>query len=308
MSDIKLFRYGQESATELAGKAALIEKQLQQLIEAQMETFLGITFLATEYSTGKTHKGRIDSLGLDENRCPVIIEYKRHTNENVINQGLFYLDWLLDHKAEFRWLILEKLGKEFAERIEWGGTRLLCIAADFTKYDEHAVSQINRNIELIRYKLFDSDLLLLELVNAVTVEEMETPGESSNGGSLLNKAKDKTQAERIVNASPILLDLFEQIKSFIHVQGDDVQEKNLKLYTAFKRLRNFVCAVVTPKQDPQIRLWLKLDPESVKLEEGFSRDVRSVGHWGTGDLEVIIRTKADFEKARPLIERSYQEN
>ena len=25
--------------------------------------------------------------------CPVIVEYKRHNNENVINQGLFYLDW-----------------------------------------------------------------------------------------------------------------------------------------------------------------------------------------------------------------------
>jgi RecB family endonuclease NucS len=48
-------------------------------------------------STGKTHRGRIDSLGLDENGCPVIIESKRKLNENVINQGLFYLDWLLDH-------------------------------------------------------------------------------------------------------------------------------------------------------------------------------------------------------------------
>ncbi len=306
MSDIKLFRYGQKDATELAGKAVLIEKQLQALIEAQMETFLGVRFLATEYSTGKTHKGRIDSLGLDENGCPVIIEYKRHTNENVINQGLYYLDWLLDHQAEFRWLVMEKLGKEFADKIEWSGTRLLCIAADFTKYDGHAVSQINRSIELIRYKLFDSDLLLLELVNAVSVEEIAAV--STNNGSLHIKTEGKTHADQIVSASPDLLALFEQVKSFILAQGDDVQEKPLKLYTAFKRLRNFVCATVIPKQDPHIRLWLKLDPNSLTLEEGFSRDVRSIGHWGTGDLEVVVRTPADFEKARPLIERSYQEN
>lgn len=50
-----------------------------------MQTFLGIRFLASEYETGKTHKGRIDSLGLDENGCPVIIGYKRAKNENVIN-------------------------------------------------------------------------------------------------------------------------------------------------------------------------------------------------------------------------------
>jgi len=306
MSDIKLFRYGQKNAEELAGKAVLIEKQLQTLIETHMETLLGIRFLATEYSTGKTHRGRIDSLGLDENGCPVIIEYKRHTNENVINQGLFYLDWLLDHQAEFRWLVMEKLGKEFADKIEWSGTRLLCIAADFTKYDGHAVAQINRNIELIRYKLFDPDLLLLELVNAVSVEETLTVDTNDDGARV--KSEGKTHAEQILLASPALLALFEQVKSFIHAQGDDIQEKSLKLYTAFKRLRNFACAVVIPKQDPHLRLWLKIDPDSLALEEGFSRDVRSIGHWGTGDLEVVIRTVADFEKACPLIERSYQEN
>jgi predicted transport protein len=271
-----------------------------------METFLGVRFLATEYSTGKTHKGRIDSLGLDENGCPVIIEYKRHTNENVINQGLFYLDWLLDHQAEFRWLVMEKLGKDVADKIEWGGTRLLCIAADFTKYDGHAVAQINRSIELIRYKLFSSDLLLLELVNAVSVDE--SVAISANDGNESVKVEGKTHTEQIESASPALLALFEQIKSFVHAQGDDVQEKHLKLYTAFKRLRNFVCATVIPKQDPHVRLWLKINPDSVILEEGFSRDVRTIGHWGTGDLEITVRNSTDLEKARPLIERSYQEN
>lgn len=159
MSDIRLFRYSSTATTELAGKAAAIEKTLQKVIEARMETFLGVRFLASEYDTGAKHRGRIDSLGLDENGCPVIVEYKRHSNENVINQGLFYLDWLLDHKAEFRFLVMDRLGNGEADKIEWSGTRLLCIAADFTRYDEHAVAQINRNIELIRYKLFDDDLL-----------------------------------------------------------------------------------------------------------------------------------------------------
>lgn len=105
MSDIQLFRISSTTAMELPGRAVAVEKHLQAMIEAQMLTFLGVRFLATEYATGKTHKGRIDSLGLDENNCPVIIEYKRHTNENVINQGLFYLDWLMDHRAEYQWLV-----------------------------------------------------------------------------------------------------------------------------------------------------------------------------------------------------------
>ncbi len=89
MSDIKLFRYGQQGVSELEGKAAVVEKQLQALIELQMAAFLGVRILASEYTTGKTLKGRIESRGIDEKGCAVISEYKRYSNESVINQGLF---------------------------------------------------------------------------------------------------------------------------------------------------------------------------------------------------------------------------
>lgn len=316
MSDIKLFRYSNTTASELAGKSAAIERDLQRLIESQMDTFLGVRFLATEYGTGAKHRGRVDSLGLDENGCPVIIEYKRHSNENVINQGLFYLDWLLDHKADFRLLVMDRLGKDAADQIEWGGTRLLCIAADFTRYDEHAVAQINRNIELIRYKLFGDDLLLFELVNGgsaasthnIVVDAEETVVAKAVKQPAASTLAMKTHADQIATASPELLALHEQVRSLILAQGDDIIEKPLKLYVAFRRLKNFVCMSLISKVDPHVFLTLKLDPASMALENGFSRDVSKIGHWGTGDLELNLRTAADLGKARPLIERAYQEN
>ena len=112
MSDIKLFRTDGELVTQLEGHSVALEKSLQTLIEKHLDVFLGIRFLATEYSTGKTHGGRIDTLGIAENGFPCIIEYKRVSNENVINQGLFYLDWLLDHKGEFELFVLKTLGQE----------------------------------------------------------------------------------------------------------------------------------------------------------------------------------------------------
>lgn len=57
MSDIKIFRLSGETVTELEGRSAEIEKSLQTLIERHLETSLGVRFLATEYSTGKTHGG-----------------------------------------------------------------------------------------------------------------------------------------------------------------------------------------------------------------------------------------------------------
>lgn len=306
MSDIQLFRLSGGKATELPGRAAAIEKQLQSLIEAQMPAFLGVRFLASEYATGKTHKGRIDSLGIDENNCPVIVEYKRHSNENVMNQGLFYLDWLLDHQAEFRWLVMERLGKEVADSIDWTGTRLLCIAADFTRYDQHAVQQIPRNIELLRYKLFADDLLLLELVNAVSVSDV-TAAKLNTEQSAQPKSlsKDKSFQEQYAGALPETRAVYDALAAFVLALGDDVVERQLKLYTAFRRLKNFVSVVMYPNK---MLVMLKVDPDTVSLEEGFSRDVREIGHWGTGDLELTLRTLADLDKAKPLLDRSYAEH
>ena len=87
MSDVKLFKFASDKIEEVGGEALQVERSLQLLFEANLEALLGIRFLAREHSTGPVHGGRIDTLGLDEDDCPVIIEFKRAVNENVINQG-----------------------------------------------------------------------------------------------------------------------------------------------------------------------------------------------------------------------------
>ncbi len=216
MSDIKLFRLLAGKATELRGDATDLEKPLQTLIEANLDTLLGIRFLATEYSTGKTHAGRIDSLGLDENNCPVILEYKRSVGENVINQGLFYLDWSAVAKSG--------------------------------------------------------------------------PG-------------DRSFAEWLPLLSPHLSELVASLEGYVLSLGDDVQRKELKLYVAFKRLKNF--ASVVPQKN-RLLLYLHLDPAQVVPLPGNGRDVGQQGHWGTGDLELALASQADLDAAKPLILMAYE--
>ena len=307
MSDIKLFHMGNGSVQELKGTSIAIEKTLQALIEKHLEVFLGVRFLATEYSTGKTHGGRIDTLGIDENGSPVIIEYKRALNENVINQGLFYLDWLMDHKGEFQLLVLNKLGKSEFDSIDWSAPRLLCIASDFTRYDEHAVQQMNRNIELIRYRRYGNELLLFELVNATT--EQITTDANTIDNVVRNKgtSSHKTASELLEQASPDLNDRFEALKAFLLALGDDVQMTVRKTYFAFRRIKNFACVEIQP-QSKRIIVWVKIDPSSIELEKGFTRDVRDVGHFGTGDLEITIQNSNDLERTKPLLLKSYEVN
>lgn len=310
MSDIKLFRLVDGKATELHGRASDLEKPLQSLIEANLLPMLGIRFVATEYVTGKTHGGRIDSLGLDENNSPVILEYKRSIGENVINQGLYYLDWLMDHQAEFKLQVMDSLGGHVAAQIDWSSPRVLCIAADFTKFDAHAVQQINQSVELIRYRRFGDDLLLFEQVNTVSNgrskprlrnEAVEAPavGALRSVGS----TGDRTYAEWVASFGPEMKALIGSLDDFIGSLGDDVQRKELKLYMAFKRLKNF--ASIVPQRS-RLLLFLHVDPDSITPLAPNMRDARVFGHWGTGDLEVSITNFNDLENAKPLIVGAYE--
>lgn len=304
MSDIKLFQLQNGSATELQGDASDLEKPLQTLIEANLEPLLGIRFLATEYSTGKTHGGRIDSLGLDENNSPVILEYKRSVGENVINQGLFYLDWLMDHQAEFKLLVMDKLGKPAADAIDWSAPRLVCIAADFTKYDGHAVLQINRNIELIRYRRFGNELLLLELANAISASTATSKAAKSyKTDPVVKVSGDRSFAEWLPFLPPHLTELLASLEDYILSLGDDVQRKELKLYLAFKRLKNFATIVA---QKNRLLLYLHLNPSQIPQLPLIGRDMSQQGHWGTGDLELSLMSQTDLEIAKPFILMSYE--
>lgn len=298
MADIKLFKID-TGVEELPASWVSLERELQTIIEKNMTIFFGVTFLKTEYVT--SNGGRIDSLGIDENNCPVIFEYKRASNENVINQGLFYLDWLLDHKADFELLVMKTLGKEYSDKLDWTMPRLICIAGNFTKYDEYAVKQINRNIDLIRYKKFGNELLLFDLINS----NVATPIKEGITEKIVRQSSDKTFDEQLESTSDTLKGLYYSIRDYILALGDDVTENKLKLYCAFKKIKNIACIEIRVKS---IMLYLRLNPNDFKFENGFTRDVSKIGHWGTGDIEITIKNVEDFEKSKEHIIRAYEIN
>lgn len=309
MSDLKLFRTTPSGVAELPGGAMALEKSLQTLFEANLEALLGVRFLASEFVTNEG--GRMDTLGIDENNAPVVIEYKRASNENVINQGLFYLDWLMGHRKDFEWLVMDHLGKEVAQKVDWSGSRLICVAGDFQKWDEHAVKQMNRTIDLVRYRRYGDDLLLLEQLTATTARSAGSPPPALStptaieAGAIGAVKKQKTVTQHIAEASPPLLDLYHAVADYLQAAGDDVQVKTTDLYVAFRRLKNFAC-VELRNQIGKVLVFVKIDPDGVTLEPGFTRDVRGIGHYGTGDLEITIQSMADLAKAKPIFDIAYQ--
>jgi len=171
------------------------------------------------------------------------------------------------------------------------------------------VRLIQRNIELIRYIKFSDELLLFELVNSnnsplITSEKNGTSIDKTKV-SPGSTRKQKTAEQNLEESSQELKSLFEMLQDYCLALGQDVSYKIGLDQFIFKRFKNFVCAEVHPR-DNELVLYLKINPEMVNIEAGFTRDMRNINHWGTGNLEVRIRDEDQLEKAKLLIQDSYE--
>lgn len=281
-----------------------LEKELQSLVEANLEVVFNCRFIATEYSTGAQHAGRIDSLALSEDNNPVIIEYKKVQSSELINQSLFYLSWIQDHKGDFEITVQKKLGSDV--EVDWSDIRVICIAPNYKKYDLHAVQVMGANIELWTYRLFKNGSLYFEEVFQKSYQSIGV-GNKGNGSSkkvvATHKGTTYTFEQHVEGKPEKTTDIAFAIQEYMLSLDPAMDEAPKKLYIAYKISQNIVCMEL---QKQRVLLYVKLDPITVELREGFTRDVTNKGHYGTGNLEISIKDLDDFEKSKQLLVAAYQ--
>lgn len=287
------------------------EKVLHSLIEQNLGIVFNCRFVASEYSTSAQHAGRIDSLAISEDNNPVIIEYKKIESSDLINQSLFYLSWLDDHRGDFEVIARKTLGN--AVTIDWSDIRVICIAPNYKKYDLHAVQVMGANIELWSYRLFDNSTIYLEEVFQKTVSSSPSVGTSAKDPKMVTAGKKAAATrvtatykfdEHLAGKPQKVIDLALIIQEFIMGLDPAMEQAPKKYYVAYKIAQNIVCMEI---QKSKIILFLKLDPRKVKGPKGIARDVSKIGHCGTGDLEVTVRSEQEFEAVKPFIEMAYQQ-
>ncbi|MEJ2640782.1 MAG: DUF5655 domain-containing protein [Desulfosarcinaceae bacterium] len=296
MSDMRLFRVGEARIKELERRSGCIEKSLQTLIESNLDTLLGIQVVASEYTHPSLAADPIDTLGIDENGAPAVIKYKRTLNENVVTQGLYYLDWLGDHRGAFEGLAGTVARSENLPKLFWPARRLVCIAGDFNRFDRHAAEQMQRNIDLVEYCQFDIGFLMLSLA-----------GTSADPAVAVSSGEGADSATARLEAAPkVIFDLFQALHHFVKALGDDVQIQALQQEFAFRRMKTFARAAVHPKAR-KIQLQLPIEADTATLEAGFSRQVQRPNLPGDG-LELTLRKPEDLEKAKALVATSYRQH
>lgn len=275
------------------------EKQLQKLFETNLEQLLGVRFIATEFFTGDRQKGRIDTLGLDQDGSPTIIEYKKSSKENVINQGLFYMDWLVDHKGDFAIAAQHSLGNGID--IDWSQPRLILIAESFSEYDKYAVNRIGANIELWTFRCYGDDFLYLDPFFTTNPIKGVKPGKEESEIKPISFTIEDHFRGKNENIRALFQSLQERIISI--AEEGEILEKLVKTYIGYKHGKNF-CEVEI--QANALKIWLDIPPNELIDPHNFGRDVSGIGHYGTGDVEVKLTTMDNLDKVIALIEQAYR--
>lgn len=265
------------------------EFELRDLFADNLEEILGVRFIAKEYPTTD---GRIDTLGIDENDSPVIIEYKWKENEEVLSQGLFYFNWLLKNKKHFELLVSSKLGA--STKVSWDQPRVILIAQGFSRYIQAAVQQV-KNVELKSYNYYGSDILQIE--NVYTPSTVKVPA------SRKEVKEDKVAYDLNYHFSVATADLQKkahQLRELI-LQLPNMEEKpEQKSGITYKTTKSF-----TRLEFKKTWVQILLREPSYKIDsKNLVKDVTS-HRWGYKGM-VKFTSESDVNYVFELLKASYE--
>lgn len=279
------------------------ERALQSLVEQNLSEALGLRFLASECIT--TSGGRIDTLAVDEAGAPVIIEYKRNRNDNVINQALSYLRWLKTQRQEFfEKLVADRLGADAAAnlKLDWRSPRVICVAESYSRFDIDTVEVVPLRIELFRYRFYEDGVFLLEPVVTVGEDIREPPTRSQVLVPTTRDALAEPAVEsQLGKANSLTRQLFSDLREWTLALDEAVIERPTQVYVGYRMTKNF--AEVHIGRD-HLKIYLR----AVDYEDpsGMIERMPASYNW-TLVCRLYVRTEEDLERSKPLIERSFRD-
>jgi hypothetical protein len=132
------------------------ERQLQKYLENYLQKFFNCYYLKSFY---KIPSGEIDTLALTEDGYPCIIEYKHKKEDTILNQIVFYYDWLKQRSTKFEY---ERIVKENDMtkniKVDWSKIRLICVAKEYSKWDISLIKHLDTDIECWAYSYHKNEL------------------------------------------------------------------------------------------------------------------------------------------------------
>jgi hypothetical protein len=262
-----------------------LEKDIQEVIEKNTDTFFGLEFVRTEFSIGEF---RIDTLCFDnETNSFVLIEYKKGNSYSVIDQGYSYLSLMLNNKSEFIIEYNERLGKSLKrDDVDWTQSRIIFISQLFSSYQRNSVNFKNLPFELWEIKRFNNDTLVLNKHTSTSKESIDTISnvESKNIIERVSKEIQVVDEEYHTNKlDPQNLEKWNEFKQRVS-ELDNVKIEIKKAYISLMGESKNICFCNFRKNYVVIEILRgNVNPDGTKSKKFFTLDdpkgISEEGSW-----------------------------
>lgn len=301
---MQLYHQQKNILSGLKEKPFKLEKDIQKLFESNIEQITGFKFVKTEFSLKNV---RFDTLAFDEeSKSFVIIEYKRDRNYSVVDQGVSYLNLMLEYKADFIVEYNESCNKNLKrDDVDWSQSKVIFVAPSFTSFQKQSSNFKDLPIELWEIKQFENDIIIINPIkkssSAPSIKQVQS---SSNNTEISNVVKEIVVYDEdrfLQNKSDDIIELYNIYKEAILNLAPDIEALPLKWVMMFKTDRKFAYIEIQKKN---LKLWVNLKKGQLDDSKGLARDVSSVGHAGNGDYELTITDTENLEYIMSLVKQA----
>jgi len=301
---MQLFKNNNQALSTLKEIPFKLEKDIQKLFEQNLEMLTGWQFIASEF---KIKANRFDTLAYDiENRAFVIIEYKRNQNQSVFDQGVSYLNIMLDYGADF---IVEynESQKELLKRndVDWSQSKIIFVSPSFNDYQKKATDFKDLAIELWEIKHFESDIVIINPVkkskSAPSIKQIQQKEDS-----VINKVAEEIRVynedDHLSNKSEFIRELYETYKSALVTLIEDVNIVPKKLYISFEKNKRIV--VDLEIQTQEIKIYINTQYCTLKDLREIGVQMNNKSKWGRGYYQIAIKDTQDLEYIMSLVKQA----
>lgn len=302
---MQLYHQQKNIFSSLKEKPFKLEKDMQTVFETNIEQITGYQFVKSEFIIKNS---RIDTLAFDEeSKAFVIIEYKRERNDGVVDQGLSYLNLMLEYKGDFIVEYNESCNKSLKRTdIDWSQSKVLFVAPAFNNYQKQSSNFKDLPIELWEIKRFENDVIVINPIkksqSAPSFKQVQSSTERDSGINKVTKEiKVYTEEDLLNNKPDEIKELYETYKSAILNLSIDIEVVPKKMYIAFKRGKNIVDIRI---QHKNLIFWINAKKGSLDDPKNITIDASIKGHYGNGDYELNVTDTKNLEYIMSLVKQA----
>jgi len=175
----------------------------------------------------------------------------------------------------------------------------------------------NTLIKLIRSTIGDDTIKPVQVKKALKrlwaqTSEIEGPGTFDSVKPVppertKGRGKEYGEEYHLKGQPQEVIELFRTIDKYCReLDPTAVQRKYLAKYVRYTHGKNIFCCVHLQKSG--LRVWLKLNYSDLESPPEYVRDVSNIGHWGIGDVELVINSLQRFQSVKDLIQQSFESN